>query len=207
MNHIFYIMIKNSVLLVNKLQKTWWWKNWKHTFMYVFCVVYICKPHKVTRMFAYRSINFLFACFISLATKYLLLLVFLFIEQYLMQWEVKCLIYFDFHLDFSRRCVLISSIFTKIFNSICWIIKLFFSFFWLCYVTSFCRHLLLMSFSSGAANEAMTTGESKQTTNQKFKYWNGTDSQKWISQFPMPMKWLEHFCDDRRDQVLTSIRI
>ena len=44
--------------------------------MYVFCVVYICKPHKVTRMFAYRSINFLFACFISLATKYVLLLVF-----------------------------------------------------------------------------------------------------------------------------------
>ena len=101
MNHIFYIMIKNSFLLVNKLQKTWWWKNWKHTFMYVFCVVYICKPHKVTRMFAYRSINFLFACFISLATKYVLLLVFLFIEQYLMQWEVKCLIYFDFCLDFS----------------------------------------------------------------------------------------------------------
>ena len=23
----------------------------------------------------------------------------------------------------------------------------------------------------------------------------------------MPMKWLEHFCDDRRHQVLTSIRI
>ena len=118
MNHIFYIMIKNSFLLVNKLQKTWWWKNWKHTFMYVFCVVYICKPHKVTRMFAYRSINFLFACFISLATKYVLLLVFLFIEQYLMQWEVKCLIYFDFCLDFSRRCVLISSIVTKIVLSV-----------------------------------------------------------------------------------------
>ena len=137
MNHIFYIMIKNSFLLVNNLQKTWWWKNWKHTFMYVFCVVYICKPHKVTRMFAYRSINFLFACFISLATKYVLLLVFLFIEQYLMQWEVKCLIYFDFRLDFSRRCVLISSIVTKIFNSICWIIKLFFPLFWLCSVTRF----------------------------------------------------------------------
>ena len=31
--------------------------------------------------------------------------------------------------------------------------------------------------------------------------------EKWKSQFPMPMKWLKHFCDNRRDQVLTSIRI
>ena len=31
--------------------------------------------------------------------------------------------------------------------------------------------------------------------------------EKWKSQFPMPMKWLKHFCDNRRDQDASYTKI